>query len=215
MLRIILIGPPGSGKGTQSQFISGKYNIPQISTGNILRSEIYSKTPTGKKIKKLIDTGKLINDNIIINLIKKILNKKKYKNNFLLDGFPRTMEQAICMKNYKIFVNYVLEFKLCEKLIFERLSGRRIHIPSGRIYNINYNPSKIVNKDDITNEKLSIRQDDTEKIIKNRLNEYYKLTKPLLSFYKDESIKGNIKYFQLNCEKNPKDISKEIEKILK
>lgn len=214
-MRIILIGAPGSGKGSQACFISRKYKIPQISTGNILRSITKKKTKIGKKIKKIIKKGNLVNDFLVTNIIKDRLNEKDCKNGFLLDGFPRTIQQAIEIKKNNISIDYVLELEVPDQIIFERISGRRIHIPSGRIYHTKFNPSKIKNKDDITLEKLSIRNDDQSEVIKKRLIEYHKVSKILSKFYKNEMILKKLKYFKINGEKKIIEVNEEIKKILK
>lgn len=213
-MRIILIGPPGSGKGSQANFISKQYDIPQISTGNMLRFITRKKTKIGEKIKKIITKGKLVNDDLVIKLIKNRLTKKDCKNGFLLDGFPRTIQQAIEIKKIGILIDYVLDLEVPDKIIFERLSGRQIHIPSGRIYHTKFNPSKIKNRDDITFEKLSIRNDDQKETIKKRLQEYHKISKLLSNFYKKEMILKNIKYIKLNGTKKIIEINKEIKNIL-
>ncbi|ARC54831.1 adenylate kinase [Candidatus Riesia sp. GBBU] len=198
-MNIILFGAPGSGKGTQAKFIMNRYGVQRISVGDILRE--YSNIPTilGKKIKKTMDQGKLITDKIVISSIRKKINQKSCRNGFLFDGFPRTILQAKSMKKENIFIDYAIELDVCEDLIYERILGRRVHISSNRIYHIKYSPPKIRGKDDITGEKLVVRKDDTENIIRTRLMEYKKFTKPLSKFYQMEEKNGNSKYFRINA----------------
>lgn len=160
IMRIILIGAPGTGKGTQAKFITEKYKIPQISTGDMLRESIYSKNKIGKIIKNIIEKGKLVSDKIVCDLIEKRILKKDCINGFILDGFPRTIEQALYLSQKKIKIDYVLDFIMPYESILERISGRRIHVNSGRTYHIKFNPPKTRDQDDITGEALIIRKDD-------------------------------------------------------
>ena len=182
-MQIILLGAPGAGKGTQANFLKSKFNIPQISTGDMLRSAVTNKTELGISAKDYMDRGFLVPDNLIINLVKLRIKDADCKNGFLLDGFPRTIPQAQAMKNANIYVNYVVEIKVPDNDIVERLSGRRIHPKSGRIYHIKHNPPKVEDIDDLTGEPLIIRDDDIEKTILERLATYHKQTEPLVSFY--------------------------------
>jgi adenylate kinase len=215
-MRIVLIGPPNSGKGTQAKFISEKYNIPKISIGDLLRSIIKKKkNQIYKKIKKKINQGKLIKDNIIISLLQKRLLKKDCIKGYILDGYPRTLNQARIIKEKKIKIDFVLEFIVSKKIIFKRALGRKIHLPSGRIYHKIYNPPLKKNIDDITGEKLITRKDDNKKIIKKRLSEYKKYQEKISQFYKFEKKMGNIKYIKIDGEKNQKTIQKNFKKIFK
>jgi len=215
IMRIILLGAPGTGKGTQGKFITEKYNIPQISTGDMLRKSINSNNQIGIIIKNIIEEGKLVSDKIVCNLIKKRIKKKDCINGFLLDGFPRTIEQAFYLTKNKIKIDYVLEFMMPHKTILERISGRRIHAQSGRIYHIKFNPPKNKNKDDLTGEPLIIREDDKKKSVEKRLEEYKKTHYPLVNYYINQNKIGNIKFFQINAMHELLLIKKKVELILK
>ncbi|WMY96715.1 MAG: adenylate kinase [Arsenophonus sp.] len=195
---VILLGAPGSGKGTQAYFIVKKYGIPKISTGDILRNEIKKNKKLGIQIKKLINNGQLVTNEVVISLIKKRIIENDCKKGFLLDGFPRTIAQAEVIKNIGICIQYVLELHVSDDTIIERITGRRIHKLSGRIYHIKFNPPKIKNKDDITGDDLIIRDDDKEDIIRKRLMEYHKFTKPVIDYYRKESINGRTNFIRLN-----------------
>ncbi|WP_422667378.1 adenylate kinase [Buchnera aphidicola] len=214
-MRIILLGPPGTGKGTQGKFIIKKYNIPHISTGDILRENISSGSIIGEKIKNTMIQGKLVDNNIICDLITKRIQKKDCDNGFLLDGFPRNIEQAQYLSRKKINIDYILELLIPYKLILERISGRRIHLNSGRIYHIKFNPPKEKNIDDFTGEKLCIREDDKIEIVKKRLKEYIQLSQPLTQYYQEKKIQDNLKYFQLNGANTLSEVKKNIDFILK
>ena len=186
-MQIILLGAPGAGKGTQASFLKSKFKIPQISTGDMLRSAVTNKTELGILAKDFMDQGLLVPDDLIINLVKLRIEDVDCKNGFLLDGFPRTIPQAQAMKDADIYVDYVIEIQVPDADIIERLSGRRIHLQSGRIYHIKHNPPKVQGKDDITGESLITRDDDIEKTILERLATYHKETEPLVSFYSNWS----------------------------
>lgn len=213
-MRIVLLGPPGSGKGTQSKLIAEKYNISQISIGDILRESIYANNKIGKIIKNTVKMGNLVSDNIVCCLVKERIKKKDCINGFLLDGFPRTIKQAQYISNNKIKIDYVIEFILPYQSILERLSGRRIHAPSGRIYHIKFNPPKIENKDDLTGQILITRDDDREESIKKRLEEYNKINHLLTEYYLKEKKIGNLNYFKINALDSLLNIEKKIELIL-
>tara|TARA_B100000795_G_scaffold256697_1_gene229318 strand:+ start:26 stop:679 length:654 start_codon:yes stop_codon:yes gene_type:complete len=186
-MQIILLGAPGAGKGTQASFLKSKFKIPQISTGDMLRSAVTNKTELGILAKDFMDQGLLVPDDLIINLVKLRIEDVDCKNGFLLDGFPRTIPQAQAMKDADIYVDYVIEIQVPDADIIERLSGRRIHLQSGRIYHVKHNPPKVQGKDDITGESLITRDDDIEKTILERLATYHKQTEPLVSFYSNWS----------------------------
>ena len=186
-MQIILLGAPGAGKGTQASFLKSKFKIPQISTGDMLRSAVTNQTELGILAKDFMDLGLLVPDDLIINLVKLRIEDVDCKNGFLLDGFPRTIPQAQAMKDADIYVDYVIEIQVPDADIIERLSGRRIHLQSGRIYHIKHNPPKVQGKDDITGESLITRDDDIEKTILERLATYHKQTEPLVSFYSNWS----------------------------
>ena len=164
-MRIILLGAPGAGKGTQAQFLMDKYGIPQISTGDMLRAAIKEGTPLGLEAKKVMDAGQLISDDIIIGLVKERITKADCEKGFLLDGFPRTIPQADAMKENGVVVDHVIEFDVADEVIVERMGGRRIHPGSGRVYHIVYNPPKVEGKDNETGEDLIVRADDTEETV--------------------------------------------------
>ncbi|MGP1930305.1 MAG: adenylate kinase [Arsenophonus sp. ET-YP4-MAG3] len=213
-MRIILFGAPGSGKGTLAQFIMEKYGIPQISTGNMLRIKIKECTKWRIKAKKLMDTGKLVTDELVIILVKERIMHDDCQNGFLLDGFPRTISQINIIENTNISIDYILEFYVPDEIVIERIIGRRVHIPSGRVYHIKFNPPKIENIDDITGEELNIRKDDQEEIIRKRLVEYHNLTKPLIDYYRKKTATFHTKYFKLDGNRKVSEITKELVKIL-
>ena len=213
-MRIILLGAPGAGKGTQAQFIMHKYGIPQISTGDMLRAAVKAKTPLGLQAKELMDAGKLVTDELVIALVKERIAQPDCKNGFLLDGFPRTVPQADAMKAAGINVDYVLEFDVPNEVIIDRMSGRRVHSASGRVYHVKYNPPKQEGIDDITGEPLTTRKDDHEDIVKKRLVEYHELTKPLISYYQNEKQAGNTEYFRIDGTQPVEEVTKELQKIL-
>jgi adenylate kinase len=182
-MKLILLGPPGAGKGTQATFIKNKFNIPQISTGDILRAAAKAGTPLGLAAKKVIDAGNLVSDDIIIGLVKDRIKEPDCANGFLFDGFPRTIPQAQAMKDIGIRIDYVVEIQVADSSIIERMSGRRVHLPSGRTYHTVFNPPKVAGKDDITGEDLVQRADDIEDTVIKRLMVYHDQTKPLVEYY--------------------------------
>lgn len=189
-MRIILLGAPGAGKGTQAQFLMEKYGIPQISTGDMLRAAIKAGTALGLQAKAVMDAGQLVSDELIINLVKERVTLEDCKNGFLLDGFPRTIPQADAMKEAGINVDFVLEFDVPDEEIVKRMSGRRVHAGSGRVYHVVFNPPKEEGKDDVTGEALSIRADDEETTVRKRLDIYHQQTEPLVGYYKKRSRAG-------------------------
>jgi len=209
-MQIILLGAPGAGKGTQANFLKTKFNISQISTGDMLRSAVSDKTELGISAKSYMDRGLLVPDELIINLVKLRIKNDDCKNGFLLDGFPRTIPQAQAMKDANIFVDYVIEIQVPDNEIIERLGGRRIHPESGRIYHIKYSPPKDEGKDDITGESLIVRDDDIEETILQRLATYHDQTEPLVSFYSDwskENIKNKPIFIKIDGTKLPDHIN--------
>ena len=209
-MQIILLGAPGAGKGTQATFLKTKFNISQISTGDMLRSAVSDKTELGISAKSYMDRGLLVPDELIINLVKLRIKDDDCKNGFLLDGFPRTIPQAQAMKDANIFVDYVIEIQVPDNEIIERLGGRRIHPESGRIYHIKYSPPKDEGKDDITGESLIVRDDDIEETILQRLATYHDQTEPLVSFYSDwskENIKNKPIFIKIDGTKLPDHIN--------
>jgi adenylate kinase len=182
-MRLILLGAPGAGKGTQAAFICQKYGIPQISTGDMLRAAVKAGTPLGLEAKKVMDSGALVSDEIIIGLVKERIAQPDCANGFLFDGFPRTIPQADAMKAAGVKLDYVLEIDVPFEAIIERMSGRRSHPASGRIYHLKFNPPKVDGKDDLTGEPLIQRDDDKEETVKKRLEVYAAQTRPLVEYY--------------------------------
>ena len=216
-MKIILLGAPGAGKGTQATFLRTKFNIPQISTGDMLRSAVTNKTELGVSAKDYMDRGLLVPDDLIINLVKFRINEDDCKNGFLLDGFPRSIPQAQAMKDIGINIDYVIGIQVPDEDIIERLSGRRIHLESGRIYHIKYNPPKEEGKDDITGEPLIIRDDDTKETILKRLETYHHQTEPLVSFYSswsNENIENSPIFISVEGTKSPNKVNNELNEKL-
>ena len=191
-MRVILLGAPGVGKGTQAKFICERFKIPQISTGDMLRESVSEGSDLGKKVKIVMDKGALVTDEIIIDLVKDRLRRDDCKNGYLFDGFPRTIPQARALTAQDIRIDAVIEIRVEDSEIVSRLSGRRVHLASGRIYHLTNNPPKIENKDDLTGELLIQRDDDKEETIQQRLNVYRQQTEPLVRFYKDIHEKGGL-----------------------
>lgn len=213
-MKIILLGAPGAGKGTQAQFIMNKFNIPQISTGDMLRAAIKSGSALGQQAKTLMDAGQLVPDDLIIALVKDRVSQADCQQGFLLDGFPRTIPQADALKATGINIDYVLEFDVPDEVIVERMSGRRVHQASGRSYHIVYNPPKVEGKDDVTGEELIIRADDKPETVLDRLTVYHNTTKPLIDYYQQEAKAGNTQYFRLDGTQKVEQVSAELDKIL-
>lgn len=186
-MRLMLLGCPGAGKGTQAQFIKEQFHIPQISTGDMLRTAITAGTPLGKRVKKIMEEGQLVSDDIMIELVKSRIQEFDCKNGFLLDGFPRTIPQAESLQNNQIYLDFVIEIQVPDEDLIKRLSGRRSHPASGRVYHILYNPPKVADKDDMTGEPLVHRPDDHEDTIKKRLAVYHQQTEPLVKYYIDRA----------------------------
>jgi adenylate kinase len=182
-MRLILLGPPGAGKGTQSTYLCKHYGIPQISTGDMLRAAVKAGTPLGLAAKKVMDTGALVSDDIIIGLVKERLKQPDCAKGYLFDGFPRTIPQAEAMRDAQVAIDYVLEIDVPGEEIVVRMSGRRAHLASGRTYHVKFNPPKVEGKDDVTGEPLVQRDDDREETVKKRLEVYQAQTRPLVDFY--------------------------------
>ncbi|MGM0480439.1 MAG: adenylate kinase [Pseudomonadota bacterium] len=213
-MRIILLGAPGAGKGTQAQFLMTTFGIPQISTGDMLRSAIKSGSELGKKAKQVMDAGQLVSDEIIIELVKERITEPDCQNGFLLDGFPRTIPQADAMREHGIEVDYVLEFSVPDEVIVERMSGRRVHPGSGRVYHVQHNPPKEEGKDDETGEELVVRPDDQEHTVRKRLSVYHEQTEPLVEYYKRLSAKGETEYHEIDGTQPVEEVSKELGNLL-
>lgn len=197
-MRLVLLGCPGAGKGTQAKFITEKFHIPQISTGDMLRSAITEGTPLGKQVKQIMDEGHLVSDDIMIQLVKNRIQQSDCHNGFLLDGFPRTIPQAEALQQNHIYLDYVIEIDVPDDDIIKRLSGRRIHPGSGRVYHITYNPPRENNKDDVTGEPLVQRPDDHEDTIRKRLAVYHQQTEPLVKYYSQATGPHNPSYIEIN-----------------
>ena len=213
-MKIILLGAPGAGKGTQAQFIMNKFGIPQISTGDMFRAAIKAGAELGKQAKALMDEGKLVPDELTVALVKDRISQPDCANGFLLDGFPRTIPQADALKDSGVKIDYVLEFDVPDEVIVERMSGRRVHQASGRSYHIVYNPPKVEGKDDVTGEDLIIRADDKPETVLDRLAVYHKQTSPLIDYYQAEAKAGNTQYFRLDGTQKVEAVSQELDKIL-
>jgi len=189
-MKLILLGAPGAGKGTQANYVKEKYGIPQISTGDMLRAAVKAGTPLGIEAKKIMDAGGLVSDDIIMGLIKERLTQPDCAKGYLFDGFPRTIPQADAMKKLGINVDYVVEVDVPDEEIVKRMSGRRVHLASGRTYHVVFNPPKVAGKDDATGEDLIQRDDDKEETVKKRLDVYHSQTKPLVNFYNQWAASG-------------------------
>lgn len=193
-MRVILLGSPGSGKGTQAQFITEKYAIPRISTGDMLRAAVRAGTELGIAAKKIMDEGGLVSDEIILGLIKDRITQADCAKGFLLDGFPRTIAQAEGLDAMGIEIDHVLEIAVPDEEIIKRMSGRRVHSESGRTYHIEFNPPKVAGIDDVTGDALIQRDDDKEETVRKRLEVYHKQTKPLVDFYSAAAQQGKVKF---------------------
>ncbi len=191
-MRLILLGAPGAGKGTQAKFICEKFSIPQISTGDMLRAAVKEGTPLGIEVKKIMDSGGLVSDDIIIGLVKDRLMQPDCSRGYLFDGFPRTIPQAQAMKDAGVPLDHVVEIDVPFESIIDRMSGRRVHIASGRTYHLRYNPPKVAGKDDLTGEDLIQRDDDKEATVRKRLDVYDAQTKPLIEYYSSWAKQGDV-----------------------
>ncbi len=189
-MRLILLGGPGAGKGTQANYIKEKFGIPQISTGDMLRAQIKAGTELGMKAKAIMDAGGLVSDDIIIGMVKARLTEADCKNGYLFDGFPRTIPQAEAMKAAGVPIDYVVEIDVADEEIVKRMSGRRVHVASGRTYHVVFNPPKVAGRDDVTGEDLIQRDDDKEETVKKRLDVYHAQTEPLVKYYGDWGKSG-------------------------
>ncbi|BBO20311.1 MAG: adenylate kinase [Burkholderiales bacterium] len=200
-MKLILLGAPGAGKGTQAAFITEKYGIPQISTGDMLRAAVKAGTPLGLAAKKVMDAGQLVSDDIILGLIKERLQQPDCAKGFLFDGFPRTIPQAEALRTQGVDLDLVLEIDVPDEEIIKRMSGRRVHTASGRTYHVVFNPPKVTGKDDVTGEDLIQREDDKEETVRKRLDVYHSQTKPLVEFYSKWATTGDTrapKYRKVN-----------------
>jgi adenylate kinase len=217
-MRLILLGPPGAGKGTQANFIKDAYGIPQISTGDMLRAAVKAGTPLGLAAKKVMDAGGLVSDDIIIGLVKERLAAPDCAAGYLFDGFPRTIPQADALKDGGVGLDYVLEIDVPDAAIVERMAGRRVHVASGRTYHVKYNPPRTPGKDDVTGEDLIQRDDDREETVKKRLDVYHAQTKPLVEYYARWAASGDArapKYRKVEGTGNVEDITRAVLAALK
>jgi len=190
-MRLILLGPPGAGKGTQARFVCEAFGIPQISTGDMLRSAVKAGTPLGQAAKRVMDSGALVSDDIIIGLVTERLREPDCRNGYLFDGFPRTIPQADALRAARVPLDHVLEIDVPDSAIVERMSGRRVHLASGRTYHVKYNPPKVPDRDDVTGEPLIQREDDREETVRKRLAVYHEQTEPLIAYYKQWAATGD------------------------
>lgn len=216
-MRLILLGSPGAGKGTQAKFICEKYNIPQISTGDMLRAAVKAGTELGKKAKAIMDSGALVSDDIIIGLVKERIKQPDCVNGYLLDGFPRTIPQAEAIEIAGIKIDYVIEVYVADDEIIERLSGRRVHLASGRVYHVKHNPPQEHGIDDVTGEQLIQRDDDKEETVRTRLDVYHQQTEPLVEFYKNLEHKDSFNkpvFVKIHGVGSLEDIREQIFKVL-
>ncbi len=197
-MRVILLGGPGAGKGTQANYIKEQYNIPQISTGDMLRAHVKAGSELGLAAKKIMEEGGLVSDDIIMGMVKERITEDDCKNGYLFDGFPRTIPQAEALKTAGVQIDAVVEIDVPDEEIIKRMSGRRVHLASGRTYHVVFNPPKVEGKDDVTGEDLVQRKDDQEDTVKERLNVYHDQTEPLVAFYTKEADAGGCKYVKIN-----------------
>jgi adenylate kinase len=217
-MRLILLGPPGAGKGTQANFITQEFNIPQIATGDMLRAAIKEQTPLGLDAKEVMDRGDLVSDDIIIGLVKERLQADDCKNGYLFDGFPRTIPQADALKESGVALDYVVEIDVPAEDIIERISGRRVHPASGRSYHVTFNPPQQEGMDDVTGEPLVQRDDDKEETVRNRLEVYQNQTRPLVDYYSKWAAENDPKapkYIRIKGVGKVEDITKQIIDALK
>ncbi len=213
-MRIILLGGPGSGKGTQSQFITEKFGIPQISTGDMLRAAVKAGSPLGIEAKKIMDTGGLVSDDLILGLIQERLSENDCTNGFLLDGFPRTIPQANGLANMGIEIDHVVEIAVDDEEIVRRMAGRRVHLDSGRTYHLIYNPPKQEGLDDLTSEPLIQRDDDHEEIVRDRLATYHEQTSPLIDYYSTAAKSAPLKFHTISGVGSVQDITARMFNVL-
>jgi adenylate kinase len=198
MMRIILLGMPGAGKGTQARYLTERYKVPQISTGDMLRAEVKAGTPLGLEAKKFMDAGALVPDSVVIKMAEARVRQADCKNGFIVDGFPRTIAQAEALKAAGVGIDFVVDIETADEEILRRMSGRRVHLPSGRTYHIEFNPPKVAGKDDVTGEPLVQRPDDLEETVRKRIDTYHAQTKPLVDFYRNQTGPGAARYVRID-----------------
>jgi adenylate kinase len=209
-MKVILLGPPGAGKGTQAQFICEAFGIPQISTGDMLRSAVSAGSSLGKRVKAVMDSGALVSDDIIIELVKERIAEPDCKNGFLFDGFPRTIPQAEALDEAGVYIDNVVEIVVPDEEIVERISGRRVHADSGRVYHVLYNPPKVPDMDDETGEPLIQRDDDQEETVRDRLRVYHEQTHPLVAFYRSRAKSSQLCFHNVDGLGEVQEIRKRI-----
>lgn len=213
-MNLIILGPPGAGKGTQAAFIASEQNIPHISTGDMLREAIKNGTELGLQAKAVMDAGNLVSDELIIELVKERISQDDCKNGFLFDGFPRTIPQAEALQENNIDINGVIELVIADEEIIERMSGRRIHLASGRTYHVDFNPPKKPGLDDETGEELIIRKDDEPETVKDRLKVYWAQTQPLIEYYSSFKNASDFKYLTVDGTLTVEEIKNNIKDFL-
>lgn len=213
-MKVILLGPPGAGKGTQAQFICGRYAIPQISTGDMLRNATAAATPLGQRVRAIMDAGRLVDDATVVQIVKERIAQPDCRGGFLFDGFPRTLPQAEAVREAGIAIDHVLEIHVSDELILERLSGRRVHEASGRTYHVVYDPPKQAGVDDETGEPLTQRSDDQENTVRDRLRIYQDQTRPLIGFYKKLAESNSLQYLIVDGSDNVDDVQRTIARSL-
>lgn len=213
-MRVILLGPPGAGKGTQAQFVCDAFGIPQISTGEMLRAAVSAGTELGQRVKAVMQSGALVSDEIIIDLVQERIDQDDCANGFLFDGFPRTIAQAQAMQAAGVPINAVVEISVPDAEVIKRISGRRVHPASGRIYHVDFNPPDVYGVDDESGEPLIQRDDDKEATVKERLSVYHEQTQPLVEFYRKLSNGKNLRYVTVDGRKDVNDVQKEVRKAL-
>ena len=213
-MNLIILGPPGAGKGTQAAFIASEQNIPHISTGDMLREAIKNGTELGLKAKAVMDSGNLVSDELIIELVKERISQKDCKNGFLFDGFPRTIPQAEALQENNVDINGVIELVIADEEIIKRMSGRRIHLASGRTYHVDFNPPKKSGLDDETGEELIIRKDDEPETVKDRLKVYWTQTQPLIEYYSNFKNASDFKYLTVDGTLTVEEIKNNIKDFL-
>ena len=213
-MNLIILGPPGAGKGTQAAFIASEQNIPHISTGDMLRESIKNGTELGLQAKAVMDSGNLVSDELIIELVKERISQEDCKNGFLFDGFPRTIPQAEALQENNVDINGVIELVIADEEIIKRMSGRRIHLASGRTYHVDFNPPKKPGLDDETDEELIIRKDDEPETVKDRLKVYWTQTQPLIEYYSNFKNASDFKYLTVDGTLTVEEIKNNIKDFL-